>query len=80
MKQSWTKGLDKDLALEVKQHFASSLILRKRLIDMLQEKEREASKDGRSKGGYDCPNWAYKQADLVGYSRALQDVISLIEK
>ena len=80
MKQSWTTGLDKDLTTEIKQHFASSSILRKRLIEMLLDKEREASKGGRSKSGYDCPNWAYKQADLVGYNRALEEVISLIEK
>lgn len=79
MMKSWTTGLDKDLTLEIKQHFASSLVLRKRLIEMLRDKEREASKDARSKLGYDCPNWAYKQADTSGYTRALHDVISLIE-
>lgn len=80
MKSSWTEGLDKDLALEIRQHFTSSIILRKRLIEMLRKKEKEYLKDGRSKAGYDCPNWAYKQADLVGYNRALNDIISLIEK
>jgi len=80
MKKSWTNGLDKDLALEVRQHFTSSLILRKRLVAMLLEKDIEFSREGRSKGGYDCPNWAYKQADSVGYSRALHEIIALIEK
>lgn len=80
MKQSWISGLEKDAVGEIKSHFLSSLILRKRLVDMLRSKEEEAVKSGRSKSGYDCPNWAFKQADLAGYTRAINEVISLIEK
>lgn len=79
MKKSWISGLDKDMASEIKSHFLSSQVLRKRLMSMLRSKEEEAIKDGRSKSGYDCPNWAYKQADLVGYTRAINDLILLIE-
>ena len=80
MKKSWTQGLEEDASKEIKSHFLSALILRKRMVKLLRDKEEEASKVGRSKVGYDCPNWAFKQADLVGYTRALNDIISLIEK
>lgn len=80
MKQSWTKGLDTELAAEMRASFKSSLVFRKRLEKLIRDKEEEAVRLGRSKEGYECPNWSYKQADLVGYTRALNDIISLIEK
>jgi len=79
MKKSWTTGLDSDCANEIKMAFTSGLTLRKRLEELIRGKEDEAIRLGRSKDGYECPNWAYKQADLVGYTRALNDIISLIE-
>lgn len=79
MKQSWTKGLDTDYAKEIRMAFKSALVMRKRLEVLIGLKEEEAIRTGRSKEGYNCPNWAYKQADLVGYTRALNDIIDLIE-
>lgn len=79
MKKLWTQGLAEDAAKEMRSHFLSSKVLRKRLSSILLEKEREASKNGRSKAGYECPNWAYKQADTAGYARALYDIISYLE-
>lgn len=79
MKQSWTKGLEKEATTEMRMAFKSSLVLRKRLEVLLRSKEEEATRIGRSKEGYDCPNWAYKQADIVGYTRALNDILKLIE-
>ena len=51
--------------------FNAAGILRKRLQDLLDEKTRVASKDSRKAVGYECPNWAYKQADAVGYQREI---------
>tara|TARA_R110000823_G_C15952958_1_gene502561 strand:- start:37981 stop:38223 length:243 start_codon:yes stop_codon:yes gene_type:complete len=79
MKQAWTKGLEGDASKEMRSHFLSASVMRKRMIKMLMDKELEASKAGRSKAGYDCPNWAFKQADMSGYIRALHDVISYLE-
>lgn len=28
---------------------------------------------------YDSPSWAYKQADRIGYLRALREIISLVD-
>ena len=79
MKTSWTKGLDVDEKKEVTLSFNASAVLRLRLEALLEEKIVSADKDSYSKEGYDCPNWAYKQADLAGYKRAIKDTISLLK-
>ncbi|MDB4302071.1 hypothetical protein N9924_00745 [bacterium] len=78
MKTVWTKGLEADHAKEVSGDYKGALILRKRLAHILDDKLSSAENGSRSKDGYDCPNWAYKQADIIGYKRALQEIISLI--
>lgn len=78
MKTSWTKGLATDEKKEVELSYNASGVLRLRLIKLLEEKVASAEKESYSKEGYACPNWAYKQADLAGYKRALKDAISLL--
>lgn len=78
MKVSWTKGVDKELAVDIRQNFKESLIMRKRLITLLDEKIAASQKTSRSKAEYENPNWAYLQADARGYERALVEIISLI--
>lgn len=77
MKTTWTKGLDKQLEADVKSAFKSSTVVRGRLSDICQEKI--ASSLNTSKAQYDCPNWCYQQADFIGYRRALEEIISLLE-
>ena len=78
MKQSWTKGLDETRTKDVRGDFLSSLVTRKRLIELLEEKISSAEITSQDKAWYDVANWAYKQADLIGYKRALRDVINLV--
>ena len=78
MKVSWTKGVDKELAVDIRQNFKESLVMRKRLITLLDEKITASQKTSRSKTEYENPNWAYLQADARGYERALVEIISLI--
>jgi hypothetical protein len=78
MKTSWTNGLDEEQAKEVRSDFKGSFTLRKRLIELLNDKVNVSTKASRSKDGYASPNWPYMQADAVGYERALNEVISLI--
>lgn len=80
MKQSWTSGLDKELAVDVKQNFKESLVMRKRLQELLLEKVADSQKVGRSKTAYNNPNWPYVQADHRGYERALHEIIDLISE
>ena len=79
MKLNWTKGLSGDAKKDVVQEYASSSNLRKRLEVLLQEKQSSSQKAIISKDAYDSPNWAFKQADAVGYQRALEEVISLLK-
>lgn len=77
MKTVLTKGLDKDASNEIKLSFNASGLLRERYKVLLEEKIKTADKKSYSEEGYDCPNWAYKQAHLAGYKSALKEIISL---
>jgi len=79
MKTAWLKGLSADSKKEMTASFKGSLVLRKRLQVLLDAKEKEFERSSISKDGYDSPNWAYKQADLVGYKRALSEINSLLD-
>jgi len=80
MKLTWTKGLSKDKADEVRRDFEASAIMRGRLKDILEERVRISYEDSRSKDAYQSPSWAYLQADARGYERAISEILSLIEK
>lgn len=79
MKTVWTKGLDAERREEVKRDFLSSSLLRSRLKDLLEEKKMASMKAVTLKDSYDSPNWALLQADNIGFIRALEEVISLLE-
>lgn len=78
MKIIWTKGVGRELSIDIKQNFKESLVLRRRLEEILKDKIEESCRTARSKASYDNPNWAYMQADHRGYERAFQEVISLL--
>jgi len=78
MKTSWTKGLTKEQAIQVRQDFVGGVLLRERLSQLLEEKQEASIKKSRAEDGYDNANWAYLQADARGYERAISEIISLI--
>lgn len=78
MKSSWTNGLNADEKGELASSFDASGRLRSRLVDMLKKKQEVCRKDRLSDANYADANWAYKQADAVGYQRALQEIIDLL--
>lgn len=78
MKKSWTDGLEPELERQIRGDFTSSLVLRNRLKDLIKHKIAESHTNSLTKDGYDVPNWAFKQADQVGFERALKEVIDLI--
>lgn len=80
MKASWTSGLNKELATDVRINFKEALVVRRRLVKMLNDKIDASAKEGRSKVLYANPNWALLQADQRGYERAISDIISLIDE
>lgn len=81
MKTAWSSGIkDADRKKEIKQAFLAAIVMRKRLIEMLQKKQDSSIKGSRSEDAYESPNWALKQADARGYERALQEVMSLLDQ
>lgn len=80
MKTLWTKGLTPDQATAIKKDFVGAAILRERLQTLLNEKSKLSRDVSISKDAYINPNWAYLQADARGYERALNEVISLLDK
>lgn len=78
MKASWVKGLEAEREKDVRGDYVSSLVTRKRLVEMLQDHIKTAEKTSLNKDGYDIANWPLKQADLIGYKRALGEIINLI--
>jgi hypothetical protein len=78
MKIAWSKGKGKQEVDDIRSTFKASLVVRVRLAEMLEAKITGKDKSCMDAEGYDCPNWAYKQADAQGYKRALTEVISLI--
>lgn len=80
MKASWTSGLNKELANDVRINFKEALVVRRRLAKMLEDMADASTKASRSKLLYDNPNWALLQADQRGYERALSEIIKLIDE
>lgn len=78
MKSSWSKGLTKEQAEEMRKEFASSAILRKRLAEMLVDKRDISRTASIQKNAYELPGWAFMQADAIGYERALKEISDLL--
>lgn len=79
MKTLWTEGLEPDVAKEIRGDFISSHLVRKRLTKILEDKINSSHASLRQKDIYDKPNFGVIVADSIGYERALNEVISLIE-
>jgi len=79
MKQSWLKDLDPQAESDLRGNYVASKLTRKRLEDLLLLKISSSNTKARSKGSYDNANWAYLQADNVGYERAMHEIIDLIQ-
>lgn len=77
---AWTKNIRSD---EEKERFQNTLLGSKevfnRLIDLLDEKEKELDRSNKNLNDYDSPNWAYRQAHKNGYSSALSFIKTLID-
>lgn len=79
MKTSWLQGLTDQQKKDLRIEFSSSTNLRKRLIQLLEDKADEKRKKLRNSDNYEKASWALEQADGIGYERAIFEVISLIE-
>jgi hypothetical protein len=75
MKSSWFQKCktQKDKAA-VKQ----AVLSQREPLDRLKEILEPMLKETVPSADYDCPSWAYKQADRNGYNRALTTVLEMI--
>ena len=80
MKLAWTKGLSAEAKEAIRKEFEASGLLRERVNTIIQDKINSARKESTLKSSYDNPNWAYLQADLVGFVRALEELQSIFSK
>lgn len=80
LKTCWTAGLEKGLADELRRNYKESLVMRRRLSKLLEDRADASVKNSRSKLLYENPNWALLQADQRGYERAMTEIIELISE
>ena len=74
MHSAWFKGLKtKEEKDRRKQEIISHSTFIEDLKELLQTEFRKDKFED-----YDSPSWAYKQADLNGYNRALTKVLSIL--
>ena len=79
MKTSWTKGLTGQAREEMERGLTASFYVRERLALILKEKIHSRRVKRVSEELYASPSWALMQADAVGYERAMNEVISLLQ-
>lgn len=72
--ERWTNGLDEEKAAVLKELMSDDNLILDRLrelcYNMLNELEVQAS-------NFDNPNWAFRQAGLIGEKKALRRIIAL---
>ena len=78
MKTSWLSSLNEQQKEEVRLNFLHSAVVRERLTALLNAKIESNDKELVTKEMYESPSWALRQADGVGYKRAMNEVISLL--
>jgi hypothetical protein len=78
MKTSWLANLTEQQKEEVRLNFLHSGVVRERLTAILNAKIETNERELVTKEMYDSPSWALRQADGVGYKRAMNEVISLL--
>lgn len=80
MIKNWTLGVASDeVKKDIVTEFHTSAHLRRRLVEIAEKKKEDALKRSISDKAYDSPNWAYKQADLAGFMRALDEICEYLK-
>jgi len=78
MHSSWTNGLEKQQAEDMKTTVKYSGTVLSRLVDIL-EKEISISERDQLSRDYSDASWAYKQADYIGQQRSYAKVLTIIK-
>lgn len=75
MKTAWFKDCK---SKKDKEAVAQTLRSNRESLDRLKEILEPMLKDTPPTADYDSPSWAFKQADRIGFNRALNQVLDLI--
>ncbi len=75
MKSQWLKECK---TKEDKEKVRQLILSNRESLDRLKEILEPLLKETPPTADYDCPSWAYKQADRIGYNRALNQVLDII--
>ena len=75
MKTQWFKECK---TKEDKEKAKQAILSNRESLDRLKEILEPMLKDAPPTADYDSPSWAYKQADRIGFNRALNQVLELI--
>lgn len=75
MKAYWFKECK---TKEEKEAVRQSVLSNRQSLDRLKEILEPMLKETAPTADYDSPSWAYKQADRIGYNRALNQVLEII--
>lgn len=78
MKLTLLQGLEKDAIPEMKGRFKEAHLLRKRIVEVLNDKIE--SKRTSVSRDYNNPNWNNHVAHAFGYEEALKEVISILSE
>lgn len=76
---TWTKGLDEQEVIHVREHFLTHKPFRDRMIKLLRDKIDSKRREVRNAENYDKPHWDKYLADSIGYERGMMEIISLLE-
>lgn len=77
MKSIWFSHLKSTVEQEeFKKSVLGSKIVLDKLHDIVYNKIKSQEKS--TTADYDSPSWAYRQADKVGYTRALEEIITIL--
>ena len=78
MISKWFHHLPKDEQAEFKTRIVLAAPVLERLQELLNVKLVESTKENYKKTNYDSPSWAMMQADHIGYSRALNEILTFL--
>lgn len=76
--KTWTANLSEYETEELIRKIAEAEDVLKRLEIILNKKLKSANNKQLAEANYEVASWAYKQADFVGYQRALTEVMHLL--
>lgn len=79
MKPRWSRSLDEQAKKEMERDFASSILIREKLQEILEEEIDKSLKEMRDAAKGDIPNLTEYYADELSKQRTLEYVISLIK-